>query len=63
MAKHLTMAELEEGMAASGESPDDNGTLEMIVCRPSEGERLVVEQAELDAVAWLQRDLGAEAGR
>ncbi len=47
MPKHLSMVELEDGLADAGLSPQDNGLLEMIVCRPAIGERLVLEQADL----------------
>lgn len=62
MGRHLTLAELEEGLAESGESPADNGTLEMIVSRPGEDERLVVEKAELDADVGLLGDNWLERG-
>lgn len=47
MQKHLTMTELQAELATLGQSPQDEGTVEMIVCRPAVDERLVLEQAEL----------------
>lgn len=54
--RHLSMAELEAGLAELSLSPRDHGKLEMIVCRPAIGERLVVERGELDRVNGLIRD-------
>lgn len=56
MQKHLTMTELQAELAAMGQSPRDEGTLAMIVCRPAEDERLVLEQAELHLVDGLVGD-------
>jgi hypothetical protein len=47
MYKELTMTELQDGLAALGASPRDNGTLEMIVCRPDIEQRNVVDEAEM----------------
>jgi hypothetical protein len=47
MYNHLTMPELEAGLAELGESPQDQGILEMIVCRPDVDQRQVLERAEL----------------
>src|SRR5260370_31794154 len=56
MSRHLTMAELEAGLAELGTSPQDSGTLEMIVCRPGVNERRVLEQAELHPINGLIGD-------
>jgi hypothetical protein len=48
MDLHLTMADIQTGLAELGASPQDKGTLEMIVSRPNSGERVVLERAELD---------------
>lgn len=56
MERHLTMTELQAELDALGQSPQDEGTLEMIVCRPDENERLVVEQVELHLVEGLVGD-------
>ncbi|HXV78005.1 MAG TPA: hypothetical protein VD788_16975 [Candidatus Polarisedimenticolaceae bacterium] len=39
---------LERGLVAIGRSPTDAGRVELIACRPREGERRVLEQARLD---------------
>ncbi len=62
MYRHLTKRELEAGLAEIGESPKDKGTLEMIVCRPDEDERLVLERAELDPTNGLIGDNWRERG-
>lgn len=60
-AVHLTLPDLEAGLAELGASPHDNGTVVMIVRRPDFGERQVIESAELDTVQgmigdnWLSR--------
>ncbi len=54
--KHLSMAELQAGLAELSASPQDNGTLQMIVCRPNKGERLVMQRAELHLTAGLVGD-------
>lgn len=56
MERHLTMIELQAELDALGQSPQDQGTLEMIVCRPAVDERLVAEQAELHLVEGLVGD-------
>jgi hypothetical protein len=47
MYGHLSMEELQAGLAEMGESPRDHGAVEMIVCRPDEDQRQVLERAEL----------------
>ena len=53
---HLTMTELEDRWAELGTSPQDKGKVELIVARPSIGERIVMERAELDPVKGLVGD-------
>jgi len=53
---HLSMAELEASMAHIRQSPKDNGVLRMIVRRPRENEREVVERGELDLSQGLIGD-------
>ncbi|MGD2078875.1 MAG: MOSC domain-containing protein [Chloroflexota bacterium] len=53
---HKTMAELETGLAAAGPSPQDNGALEMIVCRPAEEQRQVLPHGRLDPEEGLVGD-------
>ena len=54
--KHPTTAELKAGMTDVAQSPQDNGVLEMIVCRPEEGRRLIMDRAELQPVEGLVGD-------
>ena len=54
--KHLALAELEEGLENIRNSPKDQGVLEMIVRRPAEGAREVLEQGELDPTVGLVGD-------
>ena len=54
--KHLTTAEIENGLAEVLESPKDNGTLDLIVCRPREDERKVLETGALDTENGLVGD-------
>ena len=56
MYRHLTMEELQVGLEEAGESPQDNGILEMIVSRPAIGERQVVERADLHPIEGLIGD-------
>jgi hypothetical protein len=53
---HATKAELEAGLDHVRRAPKDNGTLEMIVRRPSEGERDVLSAAGLNLVEGLVGD-------
>src|SRR6185436_6926629 len=46
--KHLTTAELEAGLEHIRQSPKDDGTLDMIVCRPEIDSRKVLDSAVLD---------------
>jgi MOSC domain-containing protein YiiM len=54
--KHLTMAELEVGLAEIRRSPKDEGVLEMIVRRPRTDEREVLAEGELDLIEGLVGD-------
>jgi hypothetical protein len=53
---HLTLAELEAGLAEIVESPKDEGRVEMIVRRQGVGEREVLEVAQLDLLDGLIGD-------
>ena len=44
---HLTTEELEAGLAEARQSPRQEGVLELIVARPREGEREVLDDGEL----------------
>ena len=54
--QHVSMAELEAGMDHIRQSPKDNGTLMMIVRRPQENERQVIDNGELDLQQGLVGD-------
>jgi len=53
---YRTMEEMEAGQDFIHQSPRDTGTLEMIVRRPREDEREVIEEAELSLVDGLVGD-------
>jgi hypothetical protein len=53
---HLTVEELEAGLAQIAQSPKDNGELKLIVRRPANGEREILEMGELDLVVGLLGD-------
>ena len=50
------MPELEAGMDHIRQAPKDNGVLQMIVRRPRDDEREVIEQGELDLLEGLAGD-------
>ena len=54
--QHVSMAELEAGMDHIRQSPKDNGILKMIVRRPQEDERELLESGELDPLHGLLGD-------
>src|SRR5687768_12163616 len=58
--KHLTMEELEAGLDDIRRSPKDVGVLELIVRRPSTGEREVLEEGELHLAHGLVGDNWSE---
>jgi MOSC domain-containing protein YiiM len=60
---HLTPAELEEGLPAIREAPKDEGTLELIVRRPTVEEREILEEAQLDLELGLVGDNWSTRGR
>jgi MOSC domain len=53
---HRPLADIERIAANMGSSPTDNGTVEMIVSRPSTDERRVLEEGVLDATHGLSGD-------
>jgi hypothetical protein len=55
-AKHLTMAELEAGLAEIHRSPKDGGVWELIVRRPQSNEREILKEAELNRTEGLVGD-------
>ena len=54
---HRTTDELLAGVAEVRRSPPDDGTVELIVCRPARGEREVLDVADLDLVEGLVGDM------
>jgi hypothetical protein len=55
-ARPLTTAELESGLEAIRQSPLNEGTLELIVRRPQDGEREILEEGEIDVHDGLVGD-------
>lgn len=53
---HLTPQQLEQGLPHILQSPKAEGILELIVCRPAEGERRVLEQGQLSLAEGLEGD-------
>jgi len=53
---HLIIAELEAGLKFICQSPQDNGVLKFMICRPLEGEREVLTEAQLHLVQGLVGD-------
>ena len=60
--KHLTTEELEAGLGDIRRSPKDEGVLELIVRRPSVGERESLTEGELDVVQGLVGDTWSTRG-
>ena len=54
--KYMTKEELEAGLDHIRRSPDDDGVLEMVVRRPGEGEREVLEEGNLSTALGLEGD-------
>jgi hypothetical protein len=54
--KHLTMAEIEDGLDEIRQSPKDEGVIALIVRRPQVDAREVLEEGELDLVEGLVGD-------
>lgn len=53
---HMTLEQIHERLAERGASPQDKGTVEMIVRRPDMGEREVLDSAELDLTEGMVGD-------
>src|SRR4030095_3093589 len=60
--KHLTPEELEAGFHHIQQSPKDNGTLDLIVCRPQIDTRKVLDLAELDVEKGIVGDSWTRRG-
>ena len=56
MEQHIDVTDIQQVLDELGASPQDNGTVELIVCRPNQGERRVLEQAELNPIEGLVGD-------
>ena len=54
--RHLTIPELEAGLAEIRRSPRDEGRVALIVCRPQTLEREILERGELDVARGLVGD-------
>ncbi len=54
--EHATWDELAAGLDHVRSSPAESGTIELIVCRPAENEREVLEEGDLDTVVGLVGD-------
>jgi hypothetical protein len=57
VAKHLTRDELEAGLAEIRRAPATEGVLVLVVRRPAEGEREVLEEGSLDLEEGLVGDM------
>jgi len=57
---HLNMDELMAGASHIKESPLDNGTLEMVVIRPRENERVVLSECEISYKLGINGDNWAD---
>jgi hypothetical protein len=55
-ARHLNAEELEAGLDTIRLSPRTDGILELIVCRPGEDRRRVLEEGQLDLAVGLMGD-------
>ena len=62
VVRHLTAEELESGLAEIARSPAAEGTVELIVRRPAEGEREVLAEGSLDLVEGLVGDMWLRRG-
>jgi MOSC domain-containing protein YiiM len=55
-AKYVMMDQLEAGLESIRQTPTDAGAVRLIVRRPSEGERQVLQEGQLDLVQGLVGD-------
>ena len=62
VARHLTTEELEAGLDEIRRAPAAEGVVELIVRRPAENEREVLEQATLDLAEGLVGDMWVRRG-
>lgn len=54
--RHRTLAEIQDGLHLVRQSPRGAGTLELVVRRPAEGVREVLDRADLDLASGLAGD-------
>jgi len=59
---HLTMEQIEAGMAEVRRSPRDAGTLDLLVRRPEVDAREILDEGRLDLGAGLRGDTWAQRG-
>ena len=62
MKLHLTMQQLEDGLDRIKKSPNDNTLVDLIVCRPSEGSRKILQEGFLDKGKGLKGDNWIDRG-
>lgn len=62
MAKYLSLEQLQAGLSSIRQSPPESGTLEMIVARPAENERRVLETASFSEENGLEGDTWQQRG-
>ena len=62
MKLHVTTQQLEEGLDLIKKSPNDNALVDMIVCRPTEGNRKILQEGFLDKVIGLEGDNWIDRG-
>jgi len=60
--EHLTRDELEAGLDEIRRSPDDDGSIALIVSRPAVDERVILDEATLDTAVGLVGDTWSERG-
>lgn len=60
--QHKPMELLQAGLENILQTPKDLGTLELIVCRPSENERIILEEGQLDQYEGLVGDTWRACG-
>ena len=63
VARHLTTEELEAGLDEIRRAPAAEGTIELIVRRPAEGEREVLQEGVLDLAEGLVGDRWSAASQ
>ncbi len=56
MATHLSLEELRAGLSDIRQAPQDGGQVQLIVARPSEDERLILDVGEVNAEQGLHGD-------